>query len=267
MTKKRFDEFVAKQSSETKESGIDWSKKRDEWLEYLAMFYKKVESFLQEYISKGQIRIDYGTKRISEEYIGEYEVRTAIIHLGRNQIRLDPISTNLIGAKGRVDMIGPNGKVKFVLVDRDASAPRISVQVWIQGQEPPPKAEKPKKIEWAWKIGTPPPRIKYIELHPESFFDAFIRWRYRTHPRRCKTRFYLKVVCNSYGTAGTPLIFQSASTLEDTDQNYQDSWREKKNRTNERSAWNYSHSTCASFSAFLNSGSPVMRGAFSLKEV
>ena len=174
MTKNKFDEYVAKQSSETRESEIDSSKKRDEWLEYVNKFYKKVGYFLQKYLSGGQIKIVYGSKKISEEYIGEYEVSTAIIHLGKNQVRLDPIGTNLIGAKGRVDMVGPNGKVKFVLVDKNASAPRTSVQVWVQGEVPPPKADKPMKIEWVWKISTPPPRIKYIEFNSESFFDAFM---------------------------------------------------------------------------------------------
>jgi hypothetical protein len=175
MTKKRFDEFVGKQSSETKESGIDWSKQRDEWLKYLAMFYKKVELFLQEYVSKGQIKIHYVTKKISEDNVGAYEAKSSIIQLGRNQIRLDPIGTNIIGAKGRVDMIGPNGEVKFLLVDRDAPAPKISVRVIVPpGLERPLEPEEPKRIKWAWKIATSPPRIKYIELQQESFFDAFM---------------------------------------------------------------------------------------------
>jgi hypothetical protein len=174
MTKKKFDEFVAKQSSETGESEIDWSIKRDEWLEYLKMFYEKVESYLREYVSEGKIRIAYDSKKMSEEYIGEYDVSTAVIHLGKNQVRLDPIGANLIAAKGRVDMIGSNGKVRFVLVDKNSSAPGISVQVWVQGEEPPHKADKPLKVEWAWKISTPPPRIMYVELNSESFFDAFM---------------------------------------------------------------------------------------------
>ena len=173
MKNKEFDEFVTKQFSEANEPDIDWSKNRDEWLIYLSEFYKKVESFLKDYVSKGQITINYNTKKIFEEHIGEYEVKTANIQLGRNQIKLDPIGTNLIGAKGRVDMIGPNGTVKLVLVDRDASAPAISVQVWVHGEEPPQEKEKSKKIEWAWKISTPPPHIKYIELLQESFFDVF----------------------------------------------------------------------------------------------
>ena len=174
MIKKKFDEFVANQSSETRESEIDWSKNLDEWLEHLKKFYNKIESYLQKYVSGGQIRIAFGNKKIFEEYIGEYEVSTATVHLGKNQVRLEPIGTNLIGANGRVDMIGPNGKVRFVLVDENASAPGISVQVWVQGEVPPPEADKPSKIEWVWKISTPPPRIKYIELNSESFFDAFM---------------------------------------------------------------------------------------------
>jgi len=172
MTNKAFDDFVAKQTSETQRSQLDWSKERDEWLRYLEKFYKKVESFLHDYLSKGQIKIDYVTKKISEEYIGVYEVKSAIIQLGRNQIRLDPIGTNLIGAKGRVDMIGPNGEVKFLLVRRHAPPPKVSILP--PGMQRAPEPEEPTRIEWSWKIATSPPPIKYIELQQESFFDALM---------------------------------------------------------------------------------------------
>lgn len=172
--KKTFDEFVVSQTAQAKESEIDWDKRRDEWLQKLEQFYGLVESFLREYIDNQQIQIAYDSKRIVEEYIGAYDARTASIVVGKNKICLDPIGTNLIAAKGRVDMNGPNGKVKFVLVDKDAPAPSISVRVWIEGEEPPPEQPKKEVVEWAWKIGTPPPRIRYIELTQETFFDALM---------------------------------------------------------------------------------------------
>lgn len=176
MTNKEFDEFVAKQMPKEKESkNIDWTKQRQEWLAHLSNFYLKIEDFLGDYIAKGQISINPGVKSIIEEDLGEYEVNTVTIQIGTSEIKLEPIGTNVIGAKGRVDMNGVNGTVKFVLVEEDALEPRLSIQVWTGGKTSPSKpSAKLKKVKLAWKISTPPPQIKYLELNPESFFEAIM---------------------------------------------------------------------------------------------
>jgi hypothetical protein len=173
MVNKEFDDFVARQMPKEKESKVDWTKQRKEWLVHLSDFYLKVEEFLSDYVVKGQIAINLGVKSIIEEGLGEYEVKTATIKIGTSEIKLEPIGTNVIGAKGRIDMTGSNGTVRFVLVEQDASEPRTSVQIWTGGKKPSPKQlAKPKKVKLAWKISTPPPQIKYIELNPESFFES-----------------------------------------------------------------------------------------------
>lgn len=172
MTNKDFDDFVTRQTSKEKEPKVNWKKRRKEWLNHLSNFYQKVEEFLNDYVVTGQISINYSVKSIIEDGLGEYEVNTATIKIGPSEIKLEPIGTNVIGAKGRVDMNGLNGTVKFVLVDQEASEPRTSVPIWIRGEKPPPLPAKPKCIKWTWKISTPPPYLRYIELEPESFFDA-----------------------------------------------------------------------------------------------
>lgn len=174
MSNKKFDEFIQKQSSPPTISEIDWAGQLLEWQQYLSKFYEAITLYLKQYIDEGKIKLTYGEKSIFEEYLGEYKATTATIAFGNNHIKLDPIGTNLIGAKGRVDMIGTNGHVKFVLVNSDASAPKISVRIWIQGEEPPPEEDVPKDIKWEWKIATQPPRIKYFVLNQESFFDALM---------------------------------------------------------------------------------------------
>ena len=171
----RFDEFLNRQQiKQTESTQIDWAEKRNEWLKYLDEFYKTIESYLKPYISEGKIDILYGKKKIFEESIGEYEVRTATILLGGNKLKFEPIGTNLIAAKGRVDMIGPKGKIKFVLVDSAAFAPKLSTPVYINGEEPLNQETLPEVKSWAWKIATPSPQIKYFALEPESFFDALM---------------------------------------------------------------------------------------------
>ena len=175
MSKKEFDEFISKQvNTKLDEKSIDWDAQRDEWLEYLSQFYKKVEGLLEEYLKDGKVILNYTEKTIFEEYIGSYSVQALNIELGSHKLKLEPIGTNLIGSKGRVDLIGANGKVKFVLVNQNSSGPNIKVNVWIEGEEPPEKDEDPKIIEWDWKIATSPPRIKYINFEQDTFLEALM---------------------------------------------------------------------------------------------
>jgi hypothetical protein len=88
---------------------------------------------------------------------------------------MTPIGTLLIGAKGRVDVVGPAGRARLVLVNSIASGPTIRVTVSIGGKPEPPTAEvEPKEITWEWKIATSPPAIRYIELTQESLFRALM---------------------------------------------------------------------------------------------
>lgn len=174
MTNQSFDDFVNQQSKASKKSEVDWATKLEDWKKHLSAFHKKIETFLESYINSGKLTL---TKRIiglHEEYIGSYEVEALDIVLGDTKITFTPIGTNLIGAKGRVDMKGPRGTVKFVLVPKGSSAPKISIQVRTQGEDAPSQEEIKPVTDWEWKISTPPPRINYIELEEESFQTALM---------------------------------------------------------------------------------------------
>ena len=162
MTDISFDDFVAQQIAKT-EPSIDWPQRRDDWVEHLVGFYQLAEEFLRKYIEQDKVHLTWATKQINEEYVGSYDVASLEGQIGVVNVRFDPIGTNLIGAKGRVDMHGPCGTVKFVLIPKTASSPRIPKD------EPEPVVE-----EWAWKILTPPPNIKHIELVEESFLFAIM---------------------------------------------------------------------------------------------
>jgi hypothetical protein len=178
MSKKNFDDFINQQVNKRHdEHTIDWDAKRNQWLNNIEQFYAITETFLDEYKSSGKLNYEYSNKNIFEEYIGSYTVRVLDIKLGEHKVRLEPIGTNVISADGRIDLIGVNGKIKFVLVDKNYSAPSpIKVIVKIEGEQKVGSQEikKPEKIDLVWKIATPPPRIKYIDLDQEVFFDAIL---------------------------------------------------------------------------------------------
>jgi hypothetical protein len=175
MVNKRFNDFLEKQASHTQSKEIDWDTIRNEWIEHIDEFYRKIESYIEPY--KDKIKISYNKKRILEEYLGEYEVKTATIILGANGVNiltLEPIGRIIIGAEGRIDMKGPNGKIRFLLVDSNVNEPRLSVKVYKNGKKPPKEKKIPDNISLTWKIASQPPNIRFSPLDNESFFDALM---------------------------------------------------------------------------------------------
>ncbi len=172
-TASKFEEFLNQQIKDTESNSINWDKKKDDWLRHLDSFYSSIESLLKPYIEEKKIKIAYGKKKIFEKHIGDYEAKNAIIFIGANKIKLEPIGTNLIGVKGRVDLIGLNGKIKFVLVNSTANAPNISAQIGI-GKPYLPEEKQPEVKSWDWKIATNPPNVRYFEFNQDSFFDALM---------------------------------------------------------------------------------------------
>lgn len=176
MGKKDFDEFIKKQREKTdEEHEIDWNKKRDEWLAYLNQLYKKILTMMKKYTESGDVSVEYHDKSINEEWIGEYKAKTMILKFKGNEVSFDPIGTNLIGAKGRVDLKGSAGIVKFVLVNTQSVGVRQKITIHIPGEsKTEEKYQEPETVEWDWKIATPPPKIEYVGLNEESFFDALM---------------------------------------------------------------------------------------------
>ncbi len=174
MTNKLFDNFVNEQTNLAKEEKFDKEKELEQWLKYVDTFYKSIEHFLDSYIKEKKVTIEYKKQPMHEEFSGPYEIDALTVIIGPNRIQFKPIGTMLIGAKGRIDMTGPRGTVRFVLVNKESSAPKISVRVWVHGQDHPPEEQPTTVVEWAWKISTPPPRIKYTEFEAESFFTAMM---------------------------------------------------------------------------------------------
>lgn len=149
---------------------VDWNQQREEWLQYLDQFYTLVEEFMREYVDERKVRLQRGTKELHEEFIGDYSAGTMALHIGASKIVFDPVGTNLIGAKGRVDMQSAKGTVKFVLVPEDAENIGWRTRTF-EGPDPIPEPVEPVE-NWAWKIATPPPRVRLLELCKDSFQDA-----------------------------------------------------------------------------------------------
>jgi hypothetical protein len=173
--KSEFDAFVKRQQESAASTGTDWSFELEDWLRHLGELYGKIEELLQDYIASGAIAASYREIPMNEESIGSYTARQMTLEIGPQEISLRPIGTLLIGTKGRVDVVGPSGRTRFLLVNNEASRPNLRMATVGRGQQNMPRPEDPPRpITWTWKIATSPPGIEYIELTQESLFRVLM---------------------------------------------------------------------------------------------
>ncbi len=177
MGKNKFEEFLQEDNIEIVQ--IDWNDRREKFIKKIDEFYMKMNTFLKPYKDKISLKSEKHT--INEDYIGSYEVDKKILHIKNKDITFTPIGTNLIGAWGRIDMEGENGIVKFVLVPEKNDTPKIETTVLITDEDKITWQKrknaifkKNKEAEKVWKIATPAPNIKYIDINEENFFDALM---------------------------------------------------------------------------------------------
>jgi hypothetical protein len=175
MSKKQFEKFLeAKSQEDDPIKAIDWIAKKEEWLASLDALYREIEQWLSEYITSGKIKMERFPIALEEEYLGKYTAEKCLLVIGADRVMLRPIGTLLIGASGRVDMEGPKGTVKFIRTGKTSNGIRISVSV-VSDNKPNdiPRQAQPRE-EQVWKIATPPPRVRFIELTSDSFYDALM---------------------------------------------------------------------------------------------
>jgi hypothetical protein len=176
MIKKDFNEFLLiKEKDELLK--IDWENNKNEWLLKLDALYKLFEKSLQEYVINNRISITYNNIEITEEYIGSYKAKSMTIKFGGEKILLKPIGTNLIGAKGRVDMSGSYGSTKIVLVNSNMKGLyghiKVSIHVDTDGLITH-KKHKLEEIIWEWKFSALSPKLLYIPVNEETIYSTIM---------------------------------------------------------------------------------------------
>ena len=174
MSKKDFEELLKKHESKPAEKEVDWEKQKQEWLNFIKVFYDSVESWLAPYQKEGKLSYEYRKTQITEEHIGTYDVDIMVVDFAGQKLTLEPLGTLLIGTKGRIDMEGTRGRVQFILADKDSKGMKVNVSISIGGKSKEEPKER-KEPNWTWKIVLREPRkISYTEFTEDNFFDALM---------------------------------------------------------------------------------------------
>jgi len=177
MGKEKFEKFI--KQTDTDEEKINWEEKKQLFIKKVVEFYNIIDKYLEPY--QNDIAMKNSEITIYEEKLGNYEVEKRTLDIKGNTIELTPIGSILIGVWGRVDMEGPNGTVKFVLVPENSDSVKIETAILLtdedrkkwkekQAMEDKKRAESTK----VWKVATPAPNIKYLDLDADVFFDKLM---------------------------------------------------------------------------------------------
>ena len=92
---------------------IDWSAKRDAWIKAVNDLYGKIED---EYLeaAKGDVEITREDKEVREFFIGTYQVPQLILRVGDEEVLFLPQGANIVGAHGRIDIVGERGEATII---------------------------------------------------------------------------------------------------------------------------------------------------------
>lgn len=166
----KFMQFVQEQTavaSDDTAGAMSIEQDKQRWLSKLDELKKLVNDWLSDYVEKG-IKTSIKMVPVTEEQTGTYQAPQIEITVGQAVVRLKPIGTFLIGAWGRIDMEGPRGVCRLILVPKRAKTPLFAFG-------PTPITEPVAMPDLVWKIMPTPPASAYIELTRELFLDMLMK--------------------------------------------------------------------------------------------
>lgn len=170
MGRENFEEYLKKHSTENQ---IDWDSRKEEWLKHVDEFYKLITEWLKEYIVQNKVQIRYNPITLEEDNIGFYNVKQLYLKIANQTVVFTPIGTILIGSRGRIDMEGRGGRIRFVLVDEKVIERNVKSHKSLPEQKKSTEHDQ-QTFKLKWKIAPIPPSNKLEELTENKFFDALI---------------------------------------------------------------------------------------------
>jgi molybdopterin-binding protein len=113
MTQNQLHEFFRGKKQKAGPDGIDWVTRRDAWIRAVKELYQTVtDDYLK--AAKADVEIDYPDKVVTESSIGVYHISELSLRVGDEVVLFSPKGTNIVGAKGRIDVFGDRGEATIV---------------------------------------------------------------------------------------------------------------------------------------------------------
>jgi hypothetical protein len=109
-------DFLLSRQQNAHANETEWGERRQQWINAIDRLYQKVTGeLLADSIAQRLVTVSLVRKQIEEEYLGKYSVRELNLDISGETVRFSPKGRNIIGAKGRVDLVGDLDAVTLLL--------------------------------------------------------------------------------------------------------------------------------------------------------
>ena len=109
-------DFLLSRQQHAAAKEIDWAERRAQWINAVESLYQKVTGeLLAESIAQRLVTVSRVEKEITEEHLGTYRAPELVLNISGEIVRFSPKGRNIIGAKGRVDLVGELDAMTLVL--------------------------------------------------------------------------------------------------------------------------------------------------------
>lgn len=133
----KFEDLVKRYADETPQriasEAVGWEERKVWWQGKVVALLDEIEVWLAPLIQSGAIVFNRLPVKLNEETLGSYEIESAKIQLGGQTLQFRPVGSVIVGAFGRIDVVGPVGEVMLVLCPPDETATgdqRRASSVW-----------------------------------------------------------------------------------------------------------------------------------------
>lgn len=109
-----FTQLLEKKKHEIEKNSASSKRRLSRWRMALIELEMKLSKWLEAPIKKHVVTLAKSPKAIVEELLGQYTVNTCTVTISGRRVVFDPIGTYVVGAYGRVDVLGPATGFKLI---------------------------------------------------------------------------------------------------------------------------------------------------------
>ncbi len=149
MSNSDLQDFLREKSKQQPSKPIDWNAKKVSWEKALNKLYLQLEAFLGNLISEKVLVISRRPVTVQEDYLGSYQVDQLVLSVGSEQVVFAPKGATIVGASGRVDVLGQAFTRTLLWVNGDGSNPS----------------------DWSFIVSRSP-KLKLVMLSQDSLLDV-----------------------------------------------------------------------------------------------
>jgi len=115
MTQDTLEQFLRQKKVSTVARGMMAGARKKAWLAALGKLMSTIRQWLEPLEAEGTVAISTRTNVLTEDRLGSYKAQSLVLKVGNEEVCFVPKGTLIVGAAGRVDVVGDMGEQTLIL--------------------------------------------------------------------------------------------------------------------------------------------------------